>query len=281
VPSGDGDRGGVAAEAAGGLGADDGAVFEFAASLRVVGEGGGVDVDDEPRPPGRPCVALRVVGVVGEFEQRFHLLGAGRLERRRCLCHRRRWWLAVVSTLPADARAGGIQGPDQERAVLRRRGGRAGRVSLVVPVVADVLERVLASGLGGADPFVDAQRACQLGGGQRAREPQELFFARRRRHAGERAHLRVGELAALERRPDHRQGGERAGDPHHFGGLPVADAEPPRHPTLERLAAALGAAVVVGQQTEPPGHGRVHVRLLLGELRFERPQLRVDSLLSI
>ena len=172
VFSGDGDRGGVAAEAAGGFGADGGAVFEFAASLRVVGEGGGVDVDDELRPPGRPFVALRVEGLVGELEQRFHLLGAGRLERRRCRRLRLCCCLPVVSAAPTDACAGGVEGRDQERAVLGGEAGVQNERAVVVPEVRDVLELVLPSGLGGADALVDAQRPRQLGGGQRNRQSQ-------------------------------------------------------------------------------------------------------------
>ena len=211
---------------------------------------------------------------MGEVEQRLDGSRARRLEPARLRPGRRRIALAgrgrpVAASPLADAFARRIEGPYEHGPVLTGEAGVEDERAVVVPVVVDVFELVLAARLRGTHPLVDAECAIELRRGEHAREREQPLLAGRRGDAGKRAYLRVGELAPSERVPDVRQLSERAGKAHELCRLPVGDAKPPCDPALEPITADVRAVVVLGQQPQPPRHGRIDVRLLLREFGFE------------
>src|SRR5207247_9154021 len=99
----------------------------------------------------------------------------------------------LLSALVADALAGGVEGLDEQGAVLGGEPGLQEQRAVVVPVVADVLVLVLAVCLGGGDALVHAQRAVELRRGQAAANPEQPRLAGGGGDARQRAHLRSEE----------------------------------------------------------------------------------------
>jgi hypothetical protein len=105
-------------------------------------------------------------------------------------------------------------------------------------------------------------------------ELAELDLGLRLGDAGERPHLGIGELAALELLPDQRKLREGAGDPHVLPGRAGVEAAAPRHPFRERATAGLppaAAAIELGHQRQPASVAGVH-------LRRQRLDLALDQL---
>ena len=134
-----------------------------------------------------------------------------------------------------------------------------GQVALVVGPVLEGLPVLLPAVAGrpagvvvGAPP--GAAEPLGLRGGRRGREVQQRGLAVRRRDAGQRPHLRVGQPAGVERGRDPRQPAQRPGHPDVFAGGGGRHAALPGDPVpagVDAHAVPAAALVELGDQPQP------------------------------
>ncbi len=95
------------------------------------------------------------------------------------------------------------------------------------------------------DPPPRPHQALDMGRRRRAGEAEELGFVRGGCHAGQRTHLRVGELAALHGGAQAREGGQGAGDAHLLARGPQIESGAPVEPVAARVEALVPPLALV------------------------------------
>jgi hypothetical protein len=117
--------------------------------------------------------------------------------------------------------------------------------------------------------------ALDVSRGARSPDRQQPRLGRRRGHAGQGAHLGVGELSAGQRLGQARQRAERTRDTHPLAGGPEVEAHAPAEPGGARGEAGVPAAarVELADEGEQAGGGGVEVRGQLGDLVTETVQV--------
>ena len=192
---------GVAAKPAGSLGRDQRAVLQVGAAAAVGTERGGVDMDDDARPPTprarplQPAMPRRDRAKPRPAQDAEDQRPKAATDIRRCatgsaaasvVVRRCSALLAAPLEHPFTRR---LERLDQQRSVLGRKPRPQKQRAVVIQVVVDVLQLMRIRGVLRRDPAKGPERPLELRRRQRTRQLQQTLLRRRGRDPRQRPHL--------------------------------------------------------------------------------------------